>query len=57
MNNMYEYEEDLNKEGYKYIGGCDEAGRGPLVGPVVCACVVFPVGYKNDLINYMKGTL
>ena len=54
MNNMYEYEEKLNKEGYNYIGGCDEAGRGPLVGPVVCACVVFPIGYKNDLINDSK---
>ena len=54
MNNMYEYEESLNKQGYKYIGGCDEAGRGPLVGPVVCACVVFPIGYKNDLINDSK---
>ena len=54
MTNMYEYEESLNKEGYKYIGGCDEAGRGPLVGPVVCACVVFSIGYKNDLINDSK---
>ena len=54
MNNMYEYEESLNKQGYKFIGGCDEAGRGPLVGPVVCACVVFPIGYKNDLINDSK---
>ena len=54
MTNMYEYEESLIKEGYKYIGGCDEAGRGPLVGPVVCACVVFPLHYKNDLINDSK---
>ena len=54
MNNMYEYEENLNKQGYNFIGGCDEAGRGPLVGPVVCACVVFPKGYKNDLINDSK---
>ena len=54
MNNMYEFEEKLNNEGYNYIGGCDEAGRGPLVGPVVCACVVFPKGYKNDLINDSK---
>ena len=51
---MYEYEESLNKQGYNFIGGCDEAGRGPLVGPVVCACVVFPKGYKNDLINDSK---
>lgn len=54
MNNMYEYEEKLQKQGYNYIGGCDEAGRGPLVGPVACACVVFPKGYKNDLINDSK---
>ena len=54
MNNMYEFEENLNRQGYNYIGGCDEAGRGPLVGPVVCACVVFPKGYKNDLINDSK---
>ncbi|MBQ9024741.1 MAG: ribonuclease HII [Bacilli bacterium] len=54
MNNMYEYEESLYKQGYNYIGGCDEAGRGPLVGPVVCACVVFPKGYHNDLINDSK---
>ena len=54
MNNMYEYEDSLNNEGYNYIGGCDEAGRGPLVGPVVCACVVFPKGYRNDLINDSK---
>ena len=54
MINMYEYEEKLYKEGYNYIGGCDEAGRGPLVGPVVAACVVFPKGYKCDLINDSK---
>lgn len=54
MINMYEYEENLNKKGYNYIGGTDEAGRGPLVGPVVAACVVFPKGYKNDLINDSK---
>lgn len=54
MTNMTEYEEKLYSEGYNYIGGCDEAGRGPLVGPVVAGCVVFPKGYKNDLINDSK---
>ena len=54
MNNMYEYEESLYKEGYNFIAGTDEAGRGPLVGPVVAGCVVFPKGYKNDLINDSK---
>ncbi len=54
MINMTEYEENLQKEGYNFVGGCDEAGRGPLVGPVVAGCVVFPKGYKNDLINDSK---
>lgn len=53
-NNMYEYENNLYKEGINVIAGTDEAGRGPLVGPVVAGCVVFPVGYKNDLINDSK---
>ena len=33
--------------GYKYVGGADEAGRGPLAGPVVAACVVMP---QDDII-------
>lgn len=52
--NMYEFEEDLYSKGYKFVAGTDEAGRGPLVGPVVAGCVVFPVGYKNDMINDSK---
>lgn len=43
--NNREYEENLNKEGIKYIAGVDEVGRGPLVGPVVTACVILPEGY------------
>jgi ribonuclease HII len=34
--------------------GCDEAGRGCLAGPVVAAAVIFPVGYRNELINDSK---
>lgn len=52
--NMYEFEEDLYSKGYKFIAGTDEAGRGPLVGPVVAGCVVLPIGYKNDMINDSK---
>ena len=37
----WRFEEELSKEGYLIICGIDEAGRGPLAGPVTAACVVF----------------
>jgi len=37
-------EEKLIKKGYKYIAGVDEAGRGPLAGPVVASAVIIPPG-------------
>lgn len=43
---LYKYEKDLLKKGIKIIGGVDEVGRGPLIGPVVAACVVLP----NDFV-------
>ena len=36
------------------IAGFDEAGRGPLAGPVSCAGVVLPPSYHNDMINDSK---
>ena len=40
----FEYEDKCRGLGYKYIAGCDEAGRGPLCGPVVAAAVILPEG-------------
>lgn len=40
------YEKELNKKGYDLIAGCDEAGRGPLCGPVVAAAVILPKDYE-----------
>lgn len=37
---MYKYEKDLYSKGFKYIAGTDEAGRGPLAGPLVVAAVI-----------------
>jgi len=36
------------------VAGIDEAGRGPLAGPVTAACVVLPENYSNGLINDSK---
>ena len=38
-----QYERALLAQGYGYIAGVDEVGRGPLAGPVVCAAVVMPL--------------
>ncbi len=43
-----ETEQKIFTAGYKLIGGVDEAGRGPLAGPVVAACVVIGPGFKID---------
>lgn len=51
---LYSYENDLHSKGYKYIAGCDEAGRGPLYGPVVAACCVLPNDFKLDGLNDSK---
>lgn len=37
---LWKYEKELYEEGITYIGGVDEVGRGPLIGPVVTSCVV-----------------
>ncbi|MBD3384549.1 ribonuclease HII [candidate division KSB1 bacterium] len=39
---MLDIETSLWKRGYAFVAGIDEAGRGPLAGPVVAAAVVFP---------------
>ena len=38
---MLEYENRLWSAGYKFVAGVDEAGRGPLAGPVYAAAVIF----------------
>lgn len=51
---MLNFEDQFYNEKIIYIAGCDEAGRGPLCGPVVAAAVVFPSTYKNEEINDSK---
>ena len=51
---LWQYEKNLQSKGIKIIGGTDEAGRGPLYGPVVAACVVLPQNFKLDGLNDSK---
>jgi ribonuclease HII len=41
-NDPWHYETTLYAQGFSAIGGVDEAGRGPLAGPVIASCVVLP---------------
>jgi ribonuclease HII len=49
-----EIENSLLLKGYKIIGGIDEAGRGPLAGPVSAACVVLDINNIPEGINDSK---
>lgn len=51
---MLDYEQQYYSEDIKYIVGCDEAGRGCLLGPVVAGAVILPKDFKCDLINDSK---
>ena len=51
---LLKFERDLYSQGITLIGGVDEAGRGPLVGPVVAACVILPVNYELEGLNDSK---
>ena len=50
----FKYEKELRKNGIKLIGGVDEVGRGPLVGPVVTACVILPETFNLDGLTDSK---
>lgn len=54
MTDLYENEEKLWNLGYENIAGCDEAGRGPLFGPVVAASVILPHDFVLEGLNDSK---
>ena len=51
---LWEYENNLYSKGYGLIAGVDEAGRGPLAGPVFAACVILPKDCVIPGINDSK---
>ena len=50
----FEYELQATNKGFTAICGCDEAGRGPLCGPVVAAAVILPYGVEIEGLNDSK---
>ena len=50
----YSYEIMAHENGYKVVCGIDEAGRGPLAGPVFAAAVILPENYSHPVLNDSK---
>lgn len=50
----YEIEKEYTEKGFRLVCGIDEAGRGPLVGPVCAAAVILPIGTDIDGLNDSK---
>ena len=50
----YKLEQELHEQGYQYVCGVDEAGRGPLCGPVVAAACILPDGFVLEGLNDSK---
>ena len=50
----YHFERELREKGITLIGGVDEVGRGPLVGPVVAACCILPDEFHLDGLTDSK---
>ena len=47
-------ERELIEGGTRPVAGIDEAGRGPLAGPVAAAAVILPPGFRHDLLDDSK---
>lgn len=48
------YEQEKQNDGFHRIAGIDEAGRGPLAGPVSAAAVILPEGFTHELLDDSK---
>lgn len=54
MDDLWQYEKEALAAGHTSICGCDEAGAGPLAGPVYAAAVILPLGVEIDGLNDSK---
>ena len=49
-------EKILESQGYRYVAGVDEAGRGALAGPVVAAAVILPANQELSFISQVRDS-
>ena len=54
MSELWEYERKAREAGVSHVCGCDEAGAGPLAGPVYAAAVILPFGVEIEGLNDSK---
>lgn len=54
LREMSKYETEAYQKGFLFVAGIDEAGRGPLAGPVAAACVILPKGCMIEGVNDSK---
>ncbi len=52
--NLAKFDQDLCIGNIQFLAGVDEAGRGPLAGPVVAAAIILPIGFKLESIKDSK---
>ena len=51
---LWQYEQEAAEQGFRQVCGCDEAGAGPLAGPVYAAAVILPFGLEIPGLNDSK---
>jgi ribonuclease HII len=52
----FEEEEQLQAQGYRFIAGLDEVGRGALAGPVMAAAVILPQSIEAPWLRQVKDS-
>ena len=54
MTDLWHYEREALEQGHALVCGCDEAGAGPLAGPVYAAAVILPLGVEIEGLDDSK---